>query len=95
MSDSSVRIEGDVKTEFDKLQGFLQAETGERVSQSELLRRLLAVARRHEAELMGTAWSWRPPTREQLAKMKARLEPWGEPTDASKIDEALYEDDSP
>lgn len=91
VSDSSVRIEGQVKTELDRLQGLVQSETGERLSQSELLRRLLHFARRHEAAFLREAPTpWRPPTKAELALLRSRLEAWGEPSDASQIDDVLY-----
>lgn len=92
MADSSVRVDGSVKEELDRLQGLVQAETGERVSQSELLRLLLRFARLREAEFLASRSepAWRPPTRADLARLRRRLEPWGEPSDASRVDDVLY-----
>jgi hypothetical protein len=91
MEATTVRVEETVKRELDRMQGLLQAETGERVSHSELLARLLAVARKHEAELFERPETeWRPPTREQLDRVLAKVKDWGVETDASKVDEALY-----
>lgn len=96
MSDSSVRVEEAVKSELDRFQGLVQAETGTRVSQSELLRRLLRFAKRHEADFLNEgAAEWRPPTRKELAKLRARVKDWGVESDASKVDDVLYGGDAP
>lgn len=96
MADSSVRVEAAVKREMDRLQGLVQSETGARVSQSELLARLLRFARQHEAEFLQEGGvAWRPPTRAELAKLRARVRDWGVESDASKVDDVLYGGDAP
>ena len=88
---TTLRVDGEVKRAFDRLQGEVQARTGERVSQSELLRKLIAVVRRHEAELYGEGRApWSPPTPEELSRLRSRIEDWGFDTDSSRIDEVLY-----
>lgn len=88
---TTVRVEGGVKEELDRVQGLVLAETGQRVSQSELLARLLRIARRHEAELMTAGEeAWRPPTHEEFRRLRERVRDLGIETDSSRIDEELY-----
>lgn len=88
---TTVRVDKDTKMELDRLQGLVQSETGDRVTHSELLRRLMSVARRHEAELMAKQGiQWRPPTQDELDHLLEGIEDWGVETDASRVDEALY-----
>lgn len=91
-----MRVDDAVKEELVRLQGLVQAETGDRLSQSELLARLLRVAKRHEAELLEEAGErWRPPSGEELDVLFAGVRDWGYETDASKIDEVLYGGEEP
>ena len=91
---TTVRVEDEVKGELDRLQGLVQSESGERLSHSELLRRLLDVARRHEADLFQEAPAWRPPPRHRIEQLIASAPDCG-PTDSSRIDEALYGEEEP
>lgn len=91
MGVTTVRVDNETKQELDRLQGLVQSETGARVSHNELLRRMVQVARRHEAELMAAhGMKWRPPTREELDILLEGVEDWGVDSDAAKIDEDLY-----
>lgn len=91
MGVTTVRVDNDTKTELDRLQGLIQSETGTRVSHSELLRRLVQVARKHEAELMAAqGMKWRPPSREEIDILLERVQDWDVDSDASKLDEDLY-----
>lgn len=96
---TTVRVEDDVKAELDRLQLVLQAEAGKRLSQSELLGRLLQFANRRESQFMTEALggdeTWVPPTPDEMDRLLSRVRDWGVATDASRIDEALYEDASP
>lgn len=93
---TTVRVEDEVKADLDRLQGYLQSESGERLSHSELLRRLLAVGRRHEAELFEREpRAWKPPTREQLEILFAPSKDIDVETDSSRIDEFLYGEQDP
>lgn len=88
---TTVRVEDDVKREFDRFQGHLQAETGERLSHSELLERLVRFARAHEAGFLEQRGeSWRPPTRPEMERHFALVKDWGVETDVTKLDEELY-----
>lgn len=86
---TTVRVEDDVKADLDRLQGLLQAETGERLSHSELLARLLRVARAHERELFERAARARP-TKEEIRRRLGGLAVGGVRVDLSRIDEDLY-----
>lgn len=88
---TTVRVEDPVKRELDALQAEVADETGERLTHSELLARLLRFARRNDgAFFREAAATWRPPTREQLDRLFRGVKDWGVRTDASRIDEELY-----
>ena len=86
---TTVRVEDDVKADLDRLQGLLQSETGKRLTHSQLLARLLAVARRHEADLYRDPVRRRP-TADEIRKQLADLAVDVGPTDVADIDEVLY-----
>lgn len=88
---TTVRVENETKAELDRLQGLVQMETGRRISQSELLARLLRHAAKNPGMLYGEPKEWVPPTREQLARFFEDLPDYGVETDATRIDEELYE----
>lgn len=90
-----MRIDAAVKAELDRLQGQVQAETGRRLSQSELLRRLLRFARARESDfLRDEEEGWRPPTTAELARLRQRTLAWGgAAADASHVDDVLYGDE--
>lgn len=87
---TTVRVERDVKAELDRLLGTVQARTGSRPSQSELLRMLLRFARRDEAGFLEdeAGVPWRPPTMAQMERFIGAVD--GPRTDASRVDEYLY-----
>lgn len=88
---TTVRVEDEVKADLDRFQGLVQSETGERLSQSQLLARLLRFAERRPWDFFkDPAPAWKPPTKEQLDRFFDSLEDWGVDTDSSRIDEELY-----
>ena len=89
---TTVRVEDDVKTELDRFQGLVQSETGDRLSQSELLAHLLRFAQRRSDLFFVTLEEaeWTPPTRDQMTQLFSRVQDWGVETDSARIDEALY-----
>lgn len=91
MSATTVRVEAKVKAELDRLQGILQAETGRRLSHSELLARLVRFAsRRSGSFLKETEAKWRPPTPQELRILLAPVRDLDVETDVTKIDQVLY-----
>lgn len=91
---TSLRIDGTVKVDLDALQGDVQA-TGDRVSHSTLIARLVAFAREHEAAFLGARAGWRPPTRAQVTALLREAVDIGEATDAGRdIDATLYGGDA-
>lgn len=88
---TTIRVEEDVKRDFDRLQGLLQAESGERLSHSELLARMLRVARRHERELYEKAGPAQPRlSADQIRKRLGELAIDVGPSDVRDVDEVLY-----
>lgn len=91
MPPTTVRVDLKVKAELDRLQGLVQSETGQRVSHSNLLARLVRFAsQRPEAFLREGAAEWKPPTPAQLERLLSRVRDWGVETDVTKIDRVLY-----
>lgn len=100
MAATTVRVEAKVKKELDAFQGYVQSETGERVSHSELLARLVRFARQNEARFLASGEEgWTPPTKEQLEELLGRVRrvrlPKDLEVDATRIDEVLYGGDAP
>ena len=92
---TTMRLEDEVKIELDRFQGLVQHETGERLTQSQLLHRLLRFAQQREAEFFNADEdAWRPPTRGEMEMLFSKAGYFG-PTDASKIDQALYGESEP
>jgi hypothetical protein len=58
---------------------------------------LLRFTRRHEAAFFDDVGEpeWRPPTKEQFARLQARIPAIPFDTDSSQIDDALYGGDKP
>lgn len=92
MNATTVRVERAVKAELDRLQGLVQAETGDRLSHSELLADLLRFTRRRTADFLKARSEpeWAPPTKAELDHLQSYVRDWGVQTDSSKVDEALY-----
>lgn len=91
MQATTVRVDEHTKRDLDRIQGLVQAETGTRLTHSELLARLLRVARRHEADLFrGGEADWVPPTPTQLEALLAPARRVRTRSDAARIDDVLY-----
>jgi hypothetical protein len=89
---TTMRLEDEVKIELDRFQGLLQHETGERLTHSELLAKLLGFATRRSGEFIASLHepAWRPPTAEEMRRLFSKVQDWGVETDSSRIDEELY-----
>lgn len=87
---TSVRVEEAVKATLDRFQGHIQSETGERLSHSALLARLLRFAERREAEFLGGGDEPRLPTPEDMETHLAKAKRYGIDIDVTRIDEELY-----
>ncbi len=88
---TTIRAEDDVKAALDRFQGHLLAETGERLSHSQLLARLLRFAERHEAEFLRVPKDDRRTlTPEELDRILADLTDIDVDVDVTQIDRVLY-----
>ncbi|MHB8586543.1 MAG: hypothetical protein ACYDDF_12015 [Thermoplasmatota archaeon] len=93
---TTIRVEDSVKADFDRLQGMVQMETGQKLSHSELLARLIRSARRHPSNLMDSDDSMGPRwSAKDWQAFERSLPDWGVQIDVSKIDEVLYGGDKP
>lgn len=93
---TTVRVGEDIKGELDRLQGLVQAETGDRLTHHDLLARLVRLARRHPDELVAAQESWAPPPPAALERWRRRLPPADGDLgiDSDRIDEVLYGDEA-
>lgn len=99
MTPTTVRVDSRVKRELDRFHGLVEMETGERLSNSELLRRLVQFASQRTEEFFEPAVADEPGfTRKDLEAHLARIKSWSDwnvESDASKIDQVLYEEGTP
>jgi hypothetical protein len=92
MTATTIRLDASVKRALDEFQGYIQSETGERVSHGELVARLLRFVRRNEATFLASRdeSEWVPPTVAQLDALLAKTKRVRVKTNVSKLDEELY-----
>lgn len=91
MPATTVRLDHETTQELRRLQARIRAETGARLTHSQLLARLVRVARRHEADfLQEGGLAWQPPSAAQLARTLAKAQSVAVRTDASRVDHELY-----
>jgi hypothetical protein len=86
MSATTLRIEKQQKKRFDRLQATLRVMTGRRVTQADLLDRLLEKGEEAPAALAGKAW--RPLSKAELERVMALPIDIG--FEIGDVDEALY-----
>lgn len=91
VSVTTIRLHQETKTELDRWRGRLIEAEGAPLTAEETIRRLLRLAERHEAELLGRnirisaeeIESW-------LAHMNEGIRDWGVESDASRLDDDLH-----
>jgi hypothetical protein len=90
---TTVRLDAATKRELDRWQAQFALD-GERLSRSEILARLMRVARRHEKEVLGKG-GWRPFTadeREAFLRLPVKT---GIRVSARDVDKLLYGGEQP
>jgi hypothetical protein len=88
---SSIKVDSKVKSEIDKLQAKFTLKTGEKISQQELLRRIIEFASNHEDEFQKDyLLDWSPPSDQEWSEIKSHIYDFGFKTSESTIDKELY-----
>lgn len=90
---TTVKIDPEFKKEIDKLQAKVTMKTGEKITQQELLVRILQFVIRNEEEFFKNCiFEWQPLADSEWEKMKAFITDFGKITKESTIDTELYGD---
>ena len=90
---TTVRIDPEFKKEIDKLQAKVTMKTGEKITQQELLVRILQFVIRNEEEFFkNVIFDWKPLPDIEWEKMKALITDFGKITTESTIDTEIYGD---
>lgn len=88
---SSIKVDKKLKTEIDKLQAKITIVTGEKVTQQELITRMMNFVKLHEEEfLKREIEDWKGVTKEELREIKKLISDFGKVTTEKTIDEELY-----
>ena len=88
---TTVKIDPEFKKEIDKLQAKVTIKTGEKITQQELLVRILQFVIRNEEEFFENfIFDWKPLPDSEWKKMKASITDFGKITKESTIDTELY-----
>ena len=88
---TTVKIDPEFKKEIDKLQAKVTMKTGEKITQQELLVRILQFVIRNEEEFFKNfIFDWQPLLDSEWEKMKASITDFGRITKESTIDTELY-----
>ncbi len=88
---TTVKIDPEFKKEIDKLQAKVTMKTGEKITQQELLVRILQFVIRNEEEFFKNfIFDWQPLPDSEWEKMKASITDFGKITKESTIDTELY-----
>lgn len=88
---TTVKIDPEFKKEIDKLQAKVTMKTGEKITQQELLVRIIKFVIRNEDNFFKDfIFDWKPLTDSEWEKMKASITDFGKITKESTIDTELY-----
>ena len=88
---TTVKIDPEFKKEIDKLQAKITMKTGEKITQQELLVRIIQFVLRNEKEFFQTViFDWRPLADAEWEKIKESITDFGKITTESTIDTELY-----
>jgi len=90
---TTVKIDPEYKKEIDKLQAKVIMKTGEKITQQELLARILQFIIRNEEDFFKNfIFDWKPLPDKEWEKMKAYITDFGKVTKESTIDTEIYGD---
>ena len=90
---TTVKIDPEFKKEIDKLQAKVTLKIGEKITQQELLVRIIQFIIRNEEEFFRNfIFDWKPLPDKEWEKMKAQITDFGKITKESTIDTEIYGD---
>ena len=88
---TTVKINLEFKKEIDKLQAKVTLKTGEKITQQELLVRLIKFVLENEEEfLQNFSFAWNPISDSEWNEIKSHISDFGKKTTESTIDSELY-----
>ena len=88
---TTVKIDPEFKKEIDKLQAKVTMKTGEKITQQELLVRILQFVMKNEKEFFKNfIFDWKPLSDKEWENMKAYIIDFGKITKEETIDRELY-----
>ena len=88
---STIKVDSKVKSEIDKLQAKFTLKTGEKITQQELLRRIIEFVSIYEDEFQKDyLLDWEPPSEQEWSDIKSHVYDFGFTTSESTIDKELY-----
>ena len=88
---STIKVDKKLKAEIDKLQAKFTIKTGEKITQQELLRKIIEFVSLHEVEFQKDYIAeWTPPSEMEWLEIKAVSRDFGFKTSEKTIDKELY-----
>lgn len=88
---TTVKIDPEFKKEIDKLQAKVTMKTGKKITQQDLLVRIIQFVLRNEKEFFQTViFDWHPLSDSEWDKLKESITDFGKITTESTIDTELY-----
>lgn len=88
---TTIKVDSKVKSEIDKLQAKFTLKTGEKISQQELIRKIIEFVSIHEDEFQKDYMlDWIPPSEQEWSEIKNHVHDFGFKTSESTIDKELY-----
>lgn len=88
---STIKVDKKLKSEIDRIQAKLTIKTGEKITQQDLLRKIIEYITIHEENFLGDFEAeWNPPSEEEWLEIKSIIKDFGFKTSERTIDNELY-----
>ena len=87
---TSVKMDEETKSKVEELQAEIKLETGEKVTQEEVLRRVVDTAYTSKGEIIDAFRDTVPVEEDKIEEFHDGTSDWGVETDEDEIDEILY-----
>ena len=87
---TSIKVDNQVKKEIDRLQARIIIQQGMKLSQQELLKRVLSFVKKREDEFIRDILEWSPISDHDWKEVKYIISDFGNLTGESTIDEEIY-----